>query len=140
MKYFVAIFLVLCWFSSFSASAEPIPKEVLDFKIDKKFALARAVQSVTNGHPENAKDHLNIAHAWFGSIKGTNCQGKSAKYILVVLPTLAREFDFFEFVIFDVSSARWKVLTGGAESSIQSIIYILRDPDFKNNGAGMCGD
>jgi len=105
--------------------------EVYDFKFDKTVAKERAFKEF------NVLD-FEVGQVLFSSIKGQNCKGKPASYIIV---TAARpgSLDRPKFVVFDVSNPKkWSILTDGYGTLLPNLIGQLRSPDFKSSI--VCGD
>ncbi|MSQ73215.1 MAG: hypothetical protein EXR27_18310 [Betaproteobacteria bacterium] len=105
--------------------------EVYDFKFDKSVAKERAFKLFNKS--SNILD-FNIAQPLFSSIRGQNCKGKPARYVIVFVTSLTTP-NFAQFVFFDVSNPnKWSALTNGTDSrALPLLIAELREPDFKSN-------
>jgi hypothetical protein len=135
---FLAVMLMMLSIAVFAA---PPPnsgnyKEVYDFKFDKAQVKERAINEFkTARNPAE----LDFDHLLFSSVKGQNCHGKPARYIIVLANSPSRP-DFPSFVTFDVSNPRkWFILTSGAGGySLSDLIAELRSPTFTSDI--ICGD
>lgn len=114
--------------------------EVYEFQIDKSIALKTAIDFFEK------KRHLlkeyDTERPLFSSIKGLECNGKPARYIIVSFRSRVR-LNKFKSVIFNVTrsvtdQSKWQVFAGPSPDSLQTSIYTLRMPDFPRNI--LCGD
>jgi hypothetical protein len=112
------------------ANSDP-NNEVYDFQIDKSVAKERALKDFGFDMVAFGRD-FNIEQLFFSSIKGKECEGKPARYIMVLADSLKIQ-GFHKYAIYNVSNPnKWTTLTIGAtHNSLPSLISQLR--------VGMCG-
>src|ERR1700730_16603292 len=134
---FLAVMLMTLSMAVFAAAPDTGDyKEVYQFKFDKSAAKERAVNKFKS---ISHLSELDIDHLLFSSIKGKNCHGKPARYVIVFANPVRRPKSA-TYIIYDVSNPqKWFGLTAGSGPvSLSSLIGELRSSTFTSDI--ICGD